>query len=224
MIIIDDKWCFIHIPKTSGTNFRRCLIGDNIVSYHHNELWGEFWGDTQLPMPGMEHFDIQYITPVKHAPLSFWQRNNVITHHKIFTIVRNPYTRLLSFFNEFKRDLIGCVPNITSLSLQQFINDDLVQQRLDYVPYNIFSLKTNQLDYFYSIDGKLILHKFFKMETEIDQLQKFFNASDLNKKKYNSASYDRDYKNIFTDEIISWVQDTYKRDFDYFNYSLEPFW
>ena len=92
----------------------------------------------------------------------------IVTHHKIFTIVRNPYTRLLSFFNEFKRDL-----DISTLSLKEFIENDSIQEGLNNVPYNIYSLKTNQLDNFRSIDGSLILHKFFKMETDITQLQNF---------------------------------------------------
>ena len=215
MIIIENEWCYIHIPKTSGTNFANCLSDDRIVKYVHNELWNEFWGDIQLP----NNFNIKNINVVKHAPLSFWQKNNIVTYHKIFTIVRNPYTRLLSFFNEFKRDL-----NIPSLSLNQFIENDLIQEGLNNIPYNIFSLKTNQLDYFFSTDGNLILHKFFKMETEINQLQNFFNTSDLNEHKYNSFEYDRDYKNIFTDEIISWVQKTYKEDFNFFGYNFDPFW
>ena len=62
------------------------------------------------------------------------------------------------------------------------------------------------------------------METEITQLQNFFNTSDLNEYKYNSFEYDRDYKNIFTDEIIYWVQKTYKEDFNFFGYNINPFW
>ena len=215
MIIIENEWCFIHIPKTSGTNFSNCFSDDRVVKYNHNELWNEFWGDNQLP----NYFDLKDINIVKHAPLSFWQRNNIVTHHKIFTIVRNPYTRLLSFFNEFKRDL-----NIPSLSLSQFIEHGLIRRALNNIPYNVFSLNTNQLDYCRSIDGNLLLHKFFKMETEITQLQNFFNTSDLNEYKYNSFEYDRDYKNIFTDEIIYWVQKTYKEDFNFFGYNINPFW
>ena len=215
MIIIDDEWCFIHIPKTSGTNFVKCLSDNRLIKYDHNELWDEFWGDTQIP----NIFSIKSINVVKHAPLLFWQRNNIVTHHKIFSIVRNPYTRLLSFFNEFKRDL-----DISTLSLKEFIENDLIQEGLNSVPYNIYSLKTNQLDNFRSIDGSLILHKFFKMETDITQLQNFFNTSDLNEHKYNSSNYDRDYKNIFTNDIISWVQRTYEVDFNYFGYEFDPFW
>ena len=62
------------------------------------------------------------------------------------------------------------------------------------------------------------------MENELEKVEKFFNISDINLHKHNSFSYDRNYKNIFTDEIISWVQENYKRDFNYFNYDLDPFW
>ena len=51
----------------------------------------------------------------------------------------------------------------------------------------------------------------------------FYSQQTIEKIKKNESP-PRVYKNIFTDKIISWVQDNYKRDFDYFNYNLEPFW
>ena len=216
MIIIDNEWSFIHAPKTSGTNFTLCFPDDRIIKYTGNQLWDEFW---EKKSPEFVIDIRERINVVKHAPLLFWQKQNVLTHHKIFTIVRNPYTRLVSFFNEFKRDL-----NLPHLSLKEFISNSEINQGLEKIPYKIFSLKTNQLDFFLSIDYHICLDKFYKMEDELEKVEKFFNIRDINLHKHNSFSYDRNYKNIFTDEIISWVQENYKRDFNYFNYDLDPFW
>lgn len=216
MILIDDEWCFIHIPKTSGTNFTLCFPNNRIVKYTANELWDQFWDKKSSE----SFINIrEKINVVKHAPLSFWQKHKIVKHHKIFTIVRNPYTRLLSFFNEFKRDL-----NLSHLTLSEFISNSDISQELEKIPYGIFSLKVNQLDFFISMNNNICLDKFYKMEDELEQVEQFFNISDINLHKHNSFKYDKNYKNIFTDEIISWVQDNYKKDFDYFNYNLEPFW
>ena len=136
MIIIDNNWCFIHIPKTSGTNFTLCFPNDRIKKYTGNQLWDEFW---EKKSPEFVINLKEKINVVKHAPLLFWQKQNIVKHHKIFTIVRNPYTRLLSFFNEFKRDL-----NLPYLSLKEFITNSEISQGLESIPYEIFSLKTNQ--------------------------------------------------------------------------------
>ena len=216
MIIIDNNWCFIHIPKTSGTNFTLCFPNDRIKKYTGNQLWDEFW---EKKSPEFVINVKEEINVVKHAPLLFWQKQNIVKHHKIFTIVRNPYTRLLSFFNEFKRDL-----NLPYLSLKEFITNSEISQGLESIPYEIFSLKTNQIDFFLSIDNYISLNKFYKMECELEKVEKFFNISDINLHKHNSFEYDRNYKHIFTDDIISWVQETYKKDFNFFGYDFDPFW
>ena len=216
MIIIDNEWSFIHAPKTSGTNFTLCFPDNRIIKYNGNQFWDEFW-EQKSP-----EFDInirEKINVVKHAPLSFWQKQNIVTHHKIFTIVRNPYTRLVSFFNEFKRDM-----NIPYLTFNEFITNSDICEKLKMIPYNIFSLNMNQIDFFLSIDNHISLDKFYKMEDELEKVEKFFNIKDINLHKHNSFCYDRNYKDIFTDEIISWVQMNYKKDFDYFNYNIDPFW
>tara|TARA_Y100001958_G_C21146811_1_gene484013 strand:- start:99 stop:752 length:654 start_codon:yes stop_codon:yes gene_type:complete len=216
MIIIDNEWSFIHAPKTSGTNFTLCFPDNRIIKYTGNQFWDEFW---QQKSPEFAINIREKINVVKHAPLSFWQKQNIVTHHKIFTIVRNPYTRLVSFFNEFKRDM-----NIPHLTLNEFITNSDICEGLKMIPYNIFSLNMNQLDFFLSIDNHISLDKFYKMEDELEKVEKFFNIKDINLHKHNSSCYDRNYKDIFTDEIISWVQMNYKKDFDYFNYNLDPFW
>jgi hypothetical protein len=222
MFILDNEWCFIHIPKTSGTNLTLIVPDDRAKKYQHNELWYKFWKNNLNDLRQMPKDQIKEIKDdlniVKHAPLKFWQEEKIIQNHKIFTIVRNPYTRFISWHNEATRD-IG-----RQISVENFISDDYCNNLLKKIPYNCLSNKTNQIDYFIDISGNIRIDKFYKLETELENLEKDFNLKDINTYKYNSYQYNKNYKEIYTDRLINWVQKTFERDFEYFKYNTKPFW
>jgi hypothetical protein len=62
------------------------------------------------------------------------------------------------------------------------------------------------------------------METDQENISIDFDLPNLNKLKINQKNYNRDYSNLYDDELINWVQETYKRDFEYFSYDINPFW
>jgi len=62
------------------------------------------------------------------------------------------------------------------------------------------------------------------METEMETLEKDLSLTNINKFKFNRGYYDRKYSKLYTDELIEFVQNHYKKDFDYFGYDKEPFW
>ena len=49
-------------------------------------------------------------------------------------------------------------------------------------------------------------------------------CANINDVKYNSQEYDKDYAKIYNDRTIEFVQTTFKQDFDYFEYDINPFW
>jgi hypothetical protein len=61
------------------------------------------------------------------------------------------------------------------------------------------------------------------METDLENLRQDFNLQDISA-NHNRANYNRNYANLYTDELIEFVQKTYKRDFEYFEYDINPFW
>ena len=221
MFTVDDAWCFIHIPKTSGTNLKNIFPSNRVNYFDGIEYRNLFW-------EGYDYlFFKDYIPSIygfyeqKHIPLSFWLKHKVIdlNYHKIFSIVRNPYTRILSWYNEIKRNITDF-----NFTFEQFLLDDYCNNLLKKLPYNCFSTTTNQLDFFIDLNGDIRINKFYKMESELQNLEKDFNISDINTHKYNSFSYNKNYKEIYTKDLIEWVQINFRRDFEYFEYDLNPFW
>ena len=122
MILIDNEWCFIHIPKTSGTNLMHVFPEERCIKYVGNKYWNEFWSNTNFQTLSPFINQIKDSDIVKHAPLNFWEEIGVITHHKVFTIVRNPYTRFLSWYHEMNRIVNIFDLPFTNISFEEFIN------------------------------------------------------------------------------------------------------
>jgi hypothetical protein len=220
MILIDNEWCFIHIPKTSGTNLTKIFPDERSIKYDGNELWDLFLSDNCDYFSALEKYGIPKINAIQHAPVHFWEKNNIIdNNYKIFTIVRNPYTRIVSLYNEIKR----WVKKI-DFSFEKFILNEKINNFFKLIFHDQFSINTNQLDFFIDCNKNIRLDKFYKLETDLKNIEIDFNIKNINTYKYNSYNYNKNYSEIFTDELIDWVQQNFKKDFEYFNYNINPFW
>ena len=227
MMLIDNEWCFIHIPKTSGTNLRKSFSSDRAIKYNDHQFWNEFWYDSKLAqIPSFKELVNNQMSDenagiIKHAPLHFWEKVGVVKNQKIFTIVRNPYTIFLSRFHELKRiienSMLSMLP--INLTLKSMTYDDMIT-----LPFNVCGNKMNQIDYLVDKNNNIRVDRIYKMETDQNKIEIDFNIKNLNENKYNHYNYDRNYKEIFDESIINWIQKTFKRDFDYLNYSINPFW
>lgn len=224
MFIADNEWCFIHIPKTSGTNLMHVFPDERCVKYGENEYWNEFWSDTnlQILLPFIK--SIQGCNIVKHAPLYFWEEVEVITNHKIFTIVRNPYTRFLSWYYEMNRIVEFFKLPFTNVSFEQFVEFKYINLLLNQLPHKVFTNQTNQVDYLIDKTGQIRVNRVYKMETDLEQIEKDFNITDINTHKINFLNYDRNYAKVYTPKMIDWVQSHFQKDFEYFDYDKKPFW
>lgn len=224
MFIADDEWCFIHIPKTSGTNLMHVFPDERCVKYGENEYWNEFWSGTnlQILLPFID--PIKGCNIVKHAPLYFWEEVGVVTNHKIFTIVRNPYTRFLSWYHEMNRIVEFFNLPFVNISFEQFIEFKYVDVLMRQLPHKAFTNKTNQVDYLVDKTGKIRVDKVYKMETDLDQIEDDFGITNINTFKINFLNYNRNYAEVYTPKMIDWVQQNFQKDFEYFNYSNKPFW
>jgi hypothetical protein len=233
MLLIDDEWCYIHIPKTSGTNLRETFKG----SSHYIQNYDVFGNVLQKFKPIHDRFwqgydcsqlkrfvflDLKRVDWMhsKHAPLWIWQEQNVITsHHKVFTIARNPYTRLVSVYQHFIRTGEALSSNYT---LSKFVNDPAIQSIFEMFPYR--SDTTPQIEFLKDSNGNVTIDRVYKMETDLPKLESDFHLDSINKIKYNSGDYIKNYKELYDDDLISWVQTTFKEDFEFFDYQIQPFW
>jgi len=224
MILIDDEWCFIHIPKTSGTNLRCVFPQERCVKYGGNQYWDEFWSNTNSEILSSFTNQIKGCNIVKHAPLHFWEENGVVMNHKVFTIVRNPYTRFLSWYHEINRIVNIFNLPFTNVSFEEFTKSKYINLLLNQLPYKSFTNKTNQVDYLIDKSGKIHVDRIYKMETDLDKIELDFNISDIHKHRINFLSYNKNYAEVYNSKTIDWVQENFQKDFDYFNYNIDPFW
>jgi hypothetical protein len=246
MILLDDK-IFIHIPKTSGTNFRNNVIN----TYSSNDYSNYSFGDNQfgnlnsneidrvkqistetiddisikhkeeyICIPKSEISKVYYYH-IKHLPLNVWEKYSIYKNQSVFTIVRNPYTKFISHY-ENTIDNLKLFFNFDKPTLKKFIYSENINSIVSKIGGEDYKL--NQVDYLTNTSGDIVCDKFYKMETDQENISIDFDLPNLNKLKINQKNYNRDYSNLYDDELINWVQETYKRDFEYFSYDINPFW
>lgn len=248
MMLINDEWCYLHISKTSGTNLRINFLqsSNKVRSFaHHKKINSEnlkvlenvskkFWAEdphsvfakfsNQFPDIKLfklwletDYFKNIHLCESQHAPLWIWQSEGIVKDHKIFTIVRNPYTRFISCCNNV---LKWAQPILPQMSLRDFIQSDFLKLVED-LPYNHIK---NQYEFLLDENQKIKVDKFYKVETDLPKVESDFSLTNLTQTMYNQGNYKRNYSQIYTSETINFVQRTFKTDFDFFGYDLEPFW
>jgi len=193
---------FIHIPKTGGTNIENC-----IKQKYKQTLYS---GRTNLLKYPYNNLSLQhqfYNTIYNNRDKLNINFNNI----KIFTVVRNPYDRIISdlFFKKIiKKDY-------TSEQVYDKIVNDYLNR------YDLDNHNVSQYKFITDENLKLIPNiKIFKCENlnEInDDLNKFI-GFDINIKKNN---VNKDYSMYLNKDSIDLINKIYKKDFELFNYDLK---
>ena len=204
-----NKFIFIHIPKTAGTSLRAML-------YPYTEA-----------RPGLINFLIRRINKlVRFNFLFFWrtydahttleQLYNFIPEKKIkayhkFCVVRNPYSRLVSFYEHILRNkhhpwhtkiadygsfevMVDNLHNVGEPSQNSYIKDKLGEINIDQILF--FESLSEQID---------LLSK--RLVIPIKLVHK------------NSGKRSKKWQSYYNSIIAKKVYDHYKEDFDLFNYT-----
>ena len=175
---------FIHIPKTAGTSIFNKIYTKNL----------DIWDRT---------------SPRSHESYISLKNNNKIDDSVFsFSVVRNPYTRTYSCFNQFNKI------NKTTISFIEYLKN---------IKNNNISLITPllhlpQLDYVINELGNVAIKKIYRFEN-LKELESDFGwtLGFDNIGNYVIESYNKDY----TDEAISLIQELYDSDFIHFGYSKD---
>lgn len=238
MMILNKEWMYIHIPKTSGSNFKTTVcksykkpfvqygsdLGDNNINIPKaSEL---YWGNINQSLLHELNIPIDVRNTVHsmtmHCSVAMWEEAEVYNNEKVFTIVRNPYTRLVSLFNVYQKVINRYVEFSRVPTLEDFIFHPLY--RKGFSIYGFSTPERNQIDFLKNRDGNIICDRFYKMETQQKKLQRDFRLDNIDTWRYNTHVYNKDYSTIYNDRLIEFVQTTFKQDFEYFNYDINPFW
>jgi len=178
-MIYTDKWAFIHIPKTSGTNLKyNCRMQlKNIQEPYRYAL------------------DLNFKIGTQHYPLYMWESE--INTNKFITIVRNPYSRAVSQW----------LYTSSKLSFKDYWKD---------VDNNNWTINTSQNEFIKSNKNNKV--KFFKLETELKDLEDFIKVKLTSTKVNSQPTYN--YKDYYDDYAKSLISNLFEEDFKKFNYDI----
>lgn len=199
----DKKILFIHVPKTGGTIIESAIkknISETLYSGRSNTL-------LEFPYNRISLQHQFYKTIYK-----FKDKLNVnFDNIKIFSVVRNPYDRIIS-----------------DLFWYKLIDKEFNSNQVYYVIKNNYLYRGdldnhNKPQYYFLVDENDDLIKTIKIfHTEKlnelnDELNKFlgFNIN-IKQKEVN-----KDYSKYLNNDSISLINNFYKKDFELFNYKLK---
>ena len=196
--LIKEKILFLHVPKTGGTNILNYFVKrhdskDNLKLYY--------------PVGDLEWSHATYDMCKKEL-------GNIFNEIYKFTIVRNPYDKMVSEFFYRKKYNYKRTFNSLEMNFEKFIN---------HLYENFQSIKQMpHIEQSHFIPQKKFCgegvneFKFEKFEEIILFLNKKFNLAIVNKKENQSEH--SNYKEYYNDEIAKKIFKLYEEDFDYFKY------
>ena len=196
------KLLFIHIPKTGGT-----VIETAIKTHCEETLYTSYKNDI-LPYPFCD-YSLQhqfYSTIYKYRELLNVNFDNI----KVFTVVRNPYDRVISDLLFLK--IIN--KNTTADNVYYVIKNNYINHK------KIDNHHEPQYKYLVDENQNLISNiRIFNTETlneNNDKLNEYIGINiDIKKNDCN-----KDYTKYLNIESINLINEMYKKDFELFGYTL----
>ena len=212
---------FIHIPRTSGTYIEKKLS----QKYNCKKKWpnpniNNLFGLHKIN--DNNYLTLQHLTINEMIKYNFINKN--INRQFIFTIIRNPYDRVLSlyknWFTKYKTlDLF--LNEIEKLDLDNYQHNGIVTERKDFnyknMTSNLKDIKYFVLPQYYFIDNNenykvnIIKYEKFEILNKILKLKPKFKLKFKKKKKNNKKNLTQSQKNK--------IYNIYKIDFDKFNFA-----
>jgi len=195
------KCIFIHIPKTAGTSFGRTIFENRDPSVSHTDA---LYYKVFEPKLFREYFK--------------------------FTFVRNPWDRVLSNFNYFRRtDKIERVPQLKETKFLTQYNDfesfvmDLCNPKIREHLLSMYHFR-KQNEFIYDYKMNLLIDYLGYFETfndDSDNILLKLNRSELKIPHLNSSKKEKDYKDVYTDKTRDIVSKLYPEDIELFGYNFD---
>lgn len=203
MIIVKDKFCYIHIPKTSGSSLTS-ILSPYIAKEHRKSKTrkeGMGWQDTW-------HIDHQH---------SFLNKHNItnINGLDVITIIRNPYSRIISFFNNFNRGKFSTFKEFLLTDSPSMCAYDKSLHQLPIIK-NDFGIEVKWYKQEENAHYNICKDYGLKyIETEL-----VVGAGDAIEKEKSIPYHRKNYSEYYDNESREIVAKKYAKDIEYFNYKF----
>ena len=199
------KILFIDITKTAGTS---------IIQTFKNNYPDQNW-------QGKHHSIKNFLGDVTCSTLT----DEIIKNYRTFTVVRNPFDRILSLY------IWGIDPQIGDYTSEKNFESFVKSVRDNkYSEFNKVRYRT-QLDWI--TDKEKIVRvdnilRFENLQEDFDKLMSVYNLKKMNIEKINTGEeklkkigkLKKNYREYYNQEIKEIVENLYKEDIEYFNYQF----
>jgi hypothetical protein len=217
---------FIHIPKTGGSSFVKSMNMKNENFKLHPTVEKKHTGIfVQKEIDSLKHRRLKFEGSYGHVKIDEIYEKKELENFKIYTLVRNPYSRFVSLWMYLKRRSkrtknSNKIIDFTKLVIESFNSEDLTvfedEQVFPPKPglFNVagrYSLSQvmPQFTWIEGIDNVKIL--FFEKINEV------FKDFDL-KPTWEKKRVKFDYRSVFDEETKNFVDKFYHQDFELFGY------
>ena len=199
------KLSFIHIPKTAGSslgdyfrskNLCTVNIGHTAISEIKNMVAKEDFNDTPIDLR------------------SVWGKsvcNEIMDSYK-FTIVRNPYDRIRSYYSYVMKHEAKKLGLPSDLSFRDF-----VLQKPGPPRFSLARAWWPQVNYI-TIDGSIAIDEIIKFENINPKLFDLLKKQGLDPAGFPHALNTRSSRVSFSEDIKEKIFESYKKDFEIFGY------
>ena len=196
---INNKLKFVHITKTGGTTIENVGLKNNL-----------FWGRNDKNLKGYGG-----APPHWHRPIKDFKRYPYNKDVKLFTVVRNPYDRVVSecFCKWGGKFIEGEIENKEDFNFY-------IKQRLSNLKSEKFHHFKPQYLYIYDKSGKRIVDYILKFENLQDDFKKLMQEFGLNIEldEITNRSFKKFTTNDINKENILLINKIYQKDFKIFGY------
>lgn len=197
-MIITDDWAFVHIPRTGGMNFKHSFLLNG--------------GLKEIVEPHKVLSEIGVWHPY-HSVFYLWE--HFLDSQKVFSIVRNPYDRIVSHWRHYCTlcDRHGLNLNLPA-HMNRSINNEIDFKTFLKAELSGWSIATTQKEFLRS-EARTV--KIYKFETELEKVYKDY---DLQMFPAINASINKDTP-LDDPNNLGLVNEIFAEDFDEYGYEMK---
>ena len=194
MPIYNNKYVFLHIPRTGGTIIEKKL---------REKYSQDYYGEDKIGL-SKQHYTLDKLISNK-------DKNNIF----VFTFVRNPFDRILSSYLNYT------INNTPDFDKYIDMVKNVVENKL-YLCEG--AINTNDISHYtpmttmignYKLD---FIGKFENYENDIKKLSEISEMKNLNETKINKRNID--YRKFYNERNKKIISELYKDDLKEFNYTF----